>query len=431
MSQQSPYACPNCGASVASGQRFCSNCGAVQEANVNNFTDRTPDNIETQATPDSLIAQGYTPTPPPPPPGAASYPSSSPTPSYTQYQQGQYQPAPPIAPPSYATPQKDSSGNVLRQFGCGIGIVILLALVVCGAAGYFVYNGIRGAVHTTSSTITTTTGGSVNNIDVTPTQAPITTNPVNATVKYATVTMNVVDVKQAQNLLDDTDSTQNGLVRVDLKEQGPVKGSASFYYSDSTRLILPDGTKVAPTGMKARVSPDVSVTRDNWLDFPVPTTVKASQTTLQLGTDTQAQVLVPLTNQPDVAKYQDKTANPNKQTTYDKLNWTVTQAVTSLSGDAKQADKGMLYLTVTMKVDNPTQQDYSRYWGDYIRLQAGDTTNSAEVLATDFPIGFPAGSSGKTGTLVFKVPDNAASYTLIFLPDTANQVSQATIPFQV
>lgn len=438
MTQQSSHSCPNCGFSVASGQRFCSNCGAVQEVNANTFTERTPSGADIapsyeQAQHDNSSATEIYPQTPPPPPPPSSYPESPQAP-HTQYEQGYapmpaYQPAPSL--PSYATPQKDSSKSVLRQMGCGVGIVLLLVLVVCGTLGYFVYNGIRNAASTTSKSLSTTGSNGVGNTnpDATPTQGSITTSPVNATVTYASVTMIIVDVKQAQTFLDDTNSSQNGVLRVDIREQGPTQGRASFLYADVLRLQLPDGTKVAPSNAKEAISLEPSTSRDNWFDFPVPTNVKASQTALQLGTDTEAQMVVALTSNPDVSKYQAKTVQVNKQTQYDSLNWTITSTTTSLSTYGKQANKGMVYMTVSFKIDNPSQHDFNRYWGDYIRRKGGDTTSSPEVTGTDLPLDFPIGSTGKTGSVVFLLPDNVSSYTLILLGDTGSQISQSTLSF--
>jgi hypothetical protein len=117
------------------------------------------------------------------------------------------------------------------------------------------------------------------------------------------------------------------------------------------------------------------------------------------------------------------------------LAWTVTSANSGLSDDGKQADKGMRYVTVTMKVENPTSSDFRAYWGDYIRLQSGGSTSAPEVdsISGKFPLDFAAGSSGMTGSLTFLLPEGSTSYTLILLakPNLIPPISQATANFQV
>src|SRR5207244_9961770 len=163
----------------------------------------------------------------------------------------------------------------------------------------------------------------------------------------------------------------------------------------------PDKTSIAPSNEQQIYGPDAGVSRKNWLDFPAPTSVQISQLALQLGTDTEAQELIALNGKANVAQYQTKMTHPNNATAqYAGLTWTVTAATVSLDYKGQQAAKGMQFVTVSLKVDNPSSQNFSAYWGDYLRLQSGGTT-SAPSSDTNFPTSFASGSSGGTGDVNF------------------------------
>jgi len=240
--------------------------------------------------------------------------------------------------------------------------------------------------------------------------------------------MTIVDVKQSKTFLDDSFASTTGVLRLDIKEEAPSKVGI-FAYSQVVRLILPDKTSVQPLNEQNSTAPTGGTARNNWLDFAVPTNIKAAQVTFVLGTDAEQQIQIPLTGKADLSQFQDKTASQNKQTLYHGLKWTITNAATSLSSSGQQAQKGMVYVLVTVSVDNPSANYFTQYYGDYIRLKSGGTT-SEPATDTTVPLSFDAGSSGKTGVAIFQVPPGA-TYTFILLADTANNVSQASIDFQV
>ena len=132
----------------------------------------------------------------------------------------------------------------------------------------------------------------------------------------------------------------------------------------------------------------------------MPTGIKADQIVLVLGTDTEQQIKIPLTGKTDLSQYQDKSSTPNKQATYKGLKWTITNATTSLSSSGQQAQKGMVFVLVTLSVDNPSANTFRGYYGDYLRLKSGGTT-SEPTLDTTVPLSFDAGSAGKTGVAIF------------------------------
>jgi hypothetical protein len=420
MAQQSNRLCPKCNTPLAPSQRFCSNCGSIVEPSAYQPTELTPNSAG------SVPEMGtYLETPPPPPPvGSYSQSSMPPQANYQPPQMG-YQP-----PPSYATPPKDSSKKVLGQIGCGMLAIIVLAVALCGGIGFFVYHSISSSVSKVSQTTYTAsnTGNSTSN--VTPTLAPATTSPVNATIKYADVDIIIVDVKQAGGFSDDTSSPSGSvIVRIDLNESNKTAHASNFLYGDVMRLILSDGTSVIPSNAQYSISPDAAVTRTNWIDFPVTSTVDVTKLTLQWGKATDAQIAVPLTNNPDVTKYQPKTITPGTSTMYAGTKWTLVSATAQLSGDNEQAPKGQMFVILTVKIDNNSAQSFSAS-PDYLRLQTGDTKTVPE--SNSIPTSFDAGQTNQTGNALFLVPQGSTSFTFLLLANASTGATQqSSIAFQI
>ncbi|GAC1576422.1 MAG: hypothetical protein NVS4B1_03150 [Ktedonobacteraceae bacterium] len=428
MAQRPTRLCSTCGMPVPAGQRFCSNCGSQLGDEGNKPTALSGETPEVS----DMATRAATSTPPPPPlyDGPAYSREGQHTPPPPPYQ-GQLSAQAPIAP-VYTTPQQGSSGRVWRRVGCIAGIVLLLILGICGAAGYFVYRGANNVVSSVQKTATATGGNTSSNVNgVTPTAGPAKTTPVGSTITYASNDMTIVNVQQAQSFVDDSSTSQaTGVARININEQNTASRSASFLYSSVVRLVLPDGSQVEPLNEQNNISPDASVSRTNWLDFPVPTTVDPHQLTLLWGTSDEAQMSVPLTGSADLTKYKPKTANPNKTFQHQGLNWTMTNVTMSWSSTAVQAKKGMVFVTIDFKIDNPSQNDVSEYWNSYMRLKAGNVVSSPES-STNFPTDFPAGSSGKTASAIFLVPQGSTSYTFILLPNSSGTAPQISTDFQI
>ncbi|MDQ2903812.1 MAG: hypothetical protein M3Y81_09695 [Chloroflexota bacterium] len=456
MTQNPPRPCSRCGIPVAPGQRFCSNCGATVDISAADPTAHAEDSGQGAQVHDMSTERGAPPptaygsaapihdmstvsaTPPPPP---ETYGQNPPTPLYSSYQppvqnpQQGFQPAPAFAQP----PMKDSSKSVLGQLGCGVGIVILLVLLVCGVSGFVVYKLANGALN--SATTTTgqngnpaNNGNSTNNANVTPTPAPVVTTQIGSTITYKSVDVTIISVQQSTSFPDDS-STSNSpyVIRLQLKEHNSSANNVAIYYSDAARLLLPDGTTVTPASTSSDLGSIPQATdHTGWLDFPLSTNVKPEQLSLQLGTNTEAKIKIPLTARADLSQYKTKTATPNTKIQYAGLTWTVTSATISMSAAGTQVDAGKRFLTLTLKVDNSTSQGFTAYYGNYIRLQAGGTTVSPDS-STNFPTSFAAQSTGTTGTVIFIVPDNTSSFTLILLaqPNSSPAISQASTTFQI
>ncbi len=485
MTQTSPRFCPNCGSSVPAGQRFCSNCGTVISPNANNptvsagdnqayiananmqnppaygSTILSPDNQSYQSQgsfsgssyPSPIPASGNpvyreNPTeqsvPPPPPadsmvqmPQQVPYAPPLQSQSSSYYSSPTQQSTPPL--PDYARVQKRSP---LRRLITSVSILLILALLVggflllrpkSGSNGGNTTSTNPGGQSTSAANETATAGSGQNTTATTSSGSPVTASEqLNLMVTYASIDMTISSVQQANSFPDDTDISQPGVVRVNLQEHNPTTRSGSFLYSDATRLILPDGsTIVAPANELHDVGPDASVSRTNWLDFPVSSQVVPNKLVLRLGTPTENQMDIPLSPNANLSQYQPKTVSPNVKFQYAGLNWTVTTATASLSDNATQATKGMRYVVVTLSVDNPTSSDFNAYWGDYIRLKSGSVTNSPST-DTNFPTSFPAGSAGTTGSVIFLMPQDSTSFTLIMLAQSSSPpISQATANFQI
>jgi zinc-ribbon domain len=417
MSQTSTTPCSRCGTAIPANMRFCPNCGTPLNAPAPGVGDGAFDRTQRSSTP--------------PPPPLQAYPQQVPqqAPQGQQGYQQSFQAAPPA--PAFAKPQKDSSKGVLGQIGCGVGIVILLIVLVIGTAGFFGYRWLTSKISSASSTLTSGTGSNTTNGNSTTPSVPLTTTQINSKVTYASVDITILNVQEASSFTDDPNPNSPVSLRVNLKEHNTTAGTVGLFYSDTARLILPDGTSVSPGGQQQSGAIDQAVDRNNWLDFPLSSKVDISKLTLRLGAATETQMDIPLTGQADLSKYQPKTISPNTPFKYAGLNWTITTVTSSLSAAGKQADKGMRFIVVGLKVDNPTQDIYYLFPNDYVRLQTGTTTTPP--TGTTFDSSFAAGTTGTTGTITFLMTQSSSPFTLNMLArtDITPAASQVTTGFQI
>ncbi|HEY6284126.1 MAG TPA: zinc ribbon domain-containing protein [Ktedonobacteraceae bacterium] len=429
MSQMSERHCPTCGISITADQRFCTNCGTV---------------IDTQSPPPSQ----YGAQPP-----SQSYPYPQQTPPYAQqpqpyaqqqvpsYAQSSQQQVPPYAQqqqPQNQSPIAEAFGALgllflLRGFGgrkyagyrpqrqrsscCGC-LVLLVVLFLClGVPSLYYASKTSLSIFSKSLNYrngSSNSSNSSNSGSVPNTQPQITTAPNNQTVTYAGVVITIVSVQQSTAFIDDSSTAANGMIRVNINEANNSGSDASYFYSDMARLILPDKSSVAPVNEKQPSPPANSNTRDNWLDFAVPTSNKIDQLTLLLGTTQEAQISIPLTGKADLSAFQTKMANPKIPISYGGLNWTLNTASSSLSIGGKQTTTGMRYVVLSFNVDNPTSGNVTiTFTDEYMRLKSGDTTNPA--LSNTLTGTVNANTTGGGGTVTFLMPANATAFTLIFL----------------
>ena len=436
MSQNQGRPCPACGTPVPAGQRFCSNCGT------------------------DLTVSG---------PGPASqYGGSSPQqmPPYGQPQQqvppyaqapGAFnqQPLQPYQQPQRSNPIAEALGALgllffLRRYRpgyrprrqssgcCGCLVALVILLLIFGIPAYVYYHAHPNVItqiqnqfqHSNSST-----GNNVDNGNSTPptTQPAITTVNINQPVTFSGVNILIESVQQSTTFPDDTNTTANGLLRIKIKETNNSGQNGNYFYSDIAHLVLPDKSTVALSNALQASAPNTATVRENWLDFPVPTSDKIDQITLVLGNTQEAQMSIPLTGKADLSGLQDKKVTPNKPISYDGLNWTFLSATESFSVSGHQAASGMRYVVLSFKVDNPTSGNkVIGFTNEYMRLKAGSNVNSpADGISTTLPLGVNANTTGATGTVTFLMPQGNTAYTLVFLANQNYSNVQVNTDFTV
>ncbi len=420
MAQVSPRYCPRCGAPIITDSRFCATCGLSVEAILSRNTYRQPaqdhqyDQEQVALADQEQVALAEQ--------QASQYnphvqQNSQQTlveePEIGEQSDPQYVPQPfqeqdePLPAPKPAPKNKSMVGRGLMP--------LLVALVVLlGTAGY-VTAGLLG-VHLPGFRGT---------------QPPVTTMEINSTLPYAGVDITIANAQQSQSFIDDPNSGNDGMVRLNLRAQNNTGIKVGWSYTDIARLVLPDKSIVNPTYIKnagGEIAPGKS--QASAIDFAVSSSDHINQLLLQLGASNESNMLIPLTGQADVSKYQPKTVNLNGQMQYFGLNWTLSSAASSLSIEGKQALSGMRYVTVTLKVDNTLSQlaiTGSPY--DYVRLKFGSTIVSPKN--TTLPVAFKVGASRQSGTVSFLVPQYTQSFTLILLPQQQSGTSQASADFQL
>lgn len=481
--------CPNCGTQAEPGQRFCAECGALLGQEANKPTELAADSRISQANtvmqddassrpvspaPLSQAQQGMAPTAPMAgaaangSAGASQTPAPAPTWStvpmsvshvYGDTTEGNLVPPPPpetyvsaprqaVAPGTIGVP--DYARAPRRSRGCLItSIVLLLVLALGGFGTYYAYthyfsgNSRQGPGGSTpgaqqspgnggstpvanGSTPGNTTPGSSNG---SPTGSGPTSETLNLAFTYASINYTITSTQYSSSFTDDTSVTTG--VRVSFQENNTGSRGNNFLYSDVFRLVMPDGSKVPPGGALHSIAPTAQTTDMNWVDFPVPSAVDVSQLQLQVGTASEQQMLIPLKPGADLSQYQAKSSSPNATFQYNSLTWTITSATRSLSVANTQATNGNVYVTVTLKVVNSTSNDWSGYYGNFIRLKAGGATSQPTSDST-LPTSVPS-QSNQTGTVIFLVPQGNTTYTLIMLaqPNASPPVNQVTQDFQI
>lgn len=370
MAQNAPRFCPQCHMPARAGQRFCTHCGFTLPVS----PDRTRDisQTTTQSLPTQFQQQTRAPL--------------SPLPSTRQDFEAE-EPLPP-------TRRKIGRGGFI--------VILLLVLLLIGAGGY------AGAqvsgIHLPG--IDTGTGDN--------TQPKITTTQINTVVTYAGVNLTILSVQQAERFVDDPQTATTGMVRLHMQEQNKTSVQVNWNYDRVARLVLPGKKVVVPTFVQAKGSIAPGVTQQSKIDFAVPTSIHINQLTLRLGANNEAQMDIPLTGHADLSKYTSRTVKLSGTVSYVGLDWTLVSATTQFSVVGQQASKNMIYLVLTLSVDNTlSQQAIPGPAYDYVRLQTGNTTFTPKD--TTLPVAFDTGAMGKTGTVTFLVPQGSTAFTLVLL----------------
>src|SRR2546421_512885 len=251
MAQAFPPSCPHCGTPATPGQRFCSNCGRTLDAGFGVPTAAASSGEHYPQVPD-LATQLSTPPPPPtssysqPAQGSPNtyYPPQAPQNSLTEQQS--YQP-----PPAYTQPQKDASRSVLSQIGCGVGLIILAVLAVCGGTGYLGYRWLvstANSVHTTTSSNTGTGNntGSIGAVDQAVTQTSWVDFPLSSSMDISKLTLRLGGANQVQ---EDVPLTGNAdLSKYQAKTISP---NAAFQYAGANWTLTNVTSSFSANGKQA------------------------------------------------------------------------------------------------------------------------------------------------------------------------------------
>lgn len=317
-------------------------------------------------------------------------------------------PAEPAQPPLHS-PAPQSKGR--RR--TGFIVALLVILLVLGGGGYLAFSLLGGHLPGPGSS-----------------QATVQTKNLNLAFPYAGINITLLNVQQAQNFVDDPRSASDGMLRLNLQEQNKTTVAINYDYNASARLIVQGKPVLAPTYVKSQASIAPGATQTSVIDFAVSNGGNVNAMTFQLGTSGEAQIHISLAGQTSLGQYQPKTAPQHGTMVYFGLNWTLTGSTTSLGIPGQQATKGMEYLTLSVKIDNPLSQEaISGSPFDYMRVKAGGKT--VPPVSTTIPVSFAVGETGKTGTATFLIPQNSTACALILLSQDPGGSGQASTDFQI
>ncbi len=265
----------------------------------------------------------------------------------------------------------------------------------------------------------------------TPTQAaqePGTGNG-QAKVVYAGVEITVVSVDQRNKFADDDYYTDKPwILRVKVKEHNIVDQTSYLNYYEGLRLKLPDGSTIASQKQQTSAFIDQQVLRDNWYDFPLSQKQDANKLVLYIGTATEYQYALPLSQNPDLKKYAAKNITPNSKVKYGGVDWTVTKVTSQYYYRAQQATNGHRYIVIALKADNSSSKAFYSS-NDYYRLKTATIMQGPE--RSTLPFSIDAASRGTTGEIVFLVPEHDTDLTLKFLAQPDNHYTEASTSFKI
>jgi hypothetical protein len=243
-------------------------------------------------------------------------------------------------------------------------------------------------------------------------QGTVTTRVLNTTVTYASARLTIQRVQQAQTFADDPQATSDGMLRIFLHEENPTNSQITYNLYQCSHLLVPGKGAQAPLLVTANGPLAPQASRNNVLDFAAPANVSLGQLALRLGTESEAQMDIPLTNNPDLSRYAPRNVKLHTELQYFGLNWTVSGATLTWSTAGQQAARGKIFLTLTLTVDNTLAQTAipgSPY--EYIRLQTENGGSIAPSYST-LPVAFAQGATNQSGTVTFLVPQKSQQFTL-------------------
>lgn len=242
------------------------------------------------------------------------------------------------------------------------------------------------------------------------------------TIVYANVEINIVSVDQQSSFPDDTNPSSGWLLRLVLKETNLTDSSVYLNYSDAWRLLLPDGTSLAPYMYQQGIYIEEGVVRDNWVDFELEGEQDSNQLVLRLGTTEEYQFDIPLHGNGDLSAYQTYTTTPGNTFAHGDTNWAITKVTSSYSYAGIQAIREHRYITIDFTVDNTSSDSFYTGIDSYARLKSSSVTQAPETYT--LPVYIDANSQGTTGTITFLMPAGDADLTFQLLAhDGLSEVS--------
>ncbi|GCE17185.1 zinc ribbon domain-containing protein [Dictyobacter kobayashii] len=393
MAQASPRYCPRCGAETDLRQRFCARCGLSIKS------------------PAERAQQIYSPRPQPAVDDADMFsPQYQAAPAFQERFPAQPLDNRPIQDEDdFAPSQPRYSARSRRRRPGWVGLLLLALalLLILGVALYFILPllGIGKA-----------------------TQASISTSDLQTTINYAGTDILLQNVQQANNFLDDPATRSDGMVRLHVQATNKGKNSTTLIYPNIAHVLLPGGKEVPVLYASSNPTLAAGETQVSNLDFAVPASIKADQLVFRLGASTEARMDIPLKMHADVGQYAPKSIDLNKDAGYLSLDYQLTQASTQWSLDGQQAPKGMRYLTLTFKVNNPlTQSVIAGSPFDYMQVKAGAMTTQPQQA--DMPVTLAAHVQNQAGTAVFLVPQDANAMTLLLGTKDGDGFDPGTVDF--
>ncbi len=250
-----------------------------------------------------------------------------------------------------------------------------------------------------------------------------------ATFTYENVDFKIVSLTQQNNFNFDRTTSSSFVLRLVTKESSKADRDVYIFYSDVFHLILPDSHSVPASAEETSSAISQNVVRDNWVDFPLSNEQDLDKLVLRVGAADEHQMDIPLTENPNLSRYQPKTITPENKFQYSGVDWTITKVTASLSANGKQADVGMRYIAVELSAYNSGSSPFYPQPDNNIRLKSQDALQNPTV--STLPLAIVAASKGTTGVVYFLMPEPDTQLTLDFLAQPYSHIPEASTSFQV
>lgn len=252
------------------------------------------------------------------------------------------------------------------------------------------------------------------------TPIPVTTLPVHRTAMYAGLNFTITSAQYASAFADDSIRASQGIVRLNITVANPSPDHITVIYYDIARLLVPHSNAITPTNVNLAVDPAPHTDANGWIDFPVSTDVPLSNLSLQLGSTSLGETIVPVpfSGKFDASRYNDRTSQQGQSYSYyfhgQLLTYHLVTVDIRYSYQGVQAKAGQQYYSFNFRVDNANNFSVSPGFGfDYVRLVLGSEVRPPVI--NTLPYTFNANTQGTAGRVVFIAPAGLKTVTLDFL----------------